>query len=155
MSQGFWIDQLSDEYNVVYSNVSANLGNQLCIANLEVWKIDNPLLRNKFDHQNGNTLQVQSWLNVKDIFRGTEQDILSSIHGGFAFPVGTKGMKFVTNYFDGIDEGSNVDIDKVYGFIMCVLAVGRSYVVNSSSPMDKIPDNYDSMYLTDNNTLNG
>ena len=152
MSKGYWIDKFSDEYNIVFSNVSANLSGNLHIANLQIWKIDNPLLRNNFDHQNASTLQVQSWMNTKDIFRGSEQDILSAIHGGFAFPAGTKGMKFGTNHLDGLDTGSKADPDKVHGFIMCVLAIGRSFVVGAADQNIDIPENFDSLYISDNNS---
>ena len=84
--KGYWIEQFSDEYNVMQSNITKCLSKKLYINSLSVWKIDNPLLRTKFEANNDGP-QIQSWLNTKDVFQGTETDIiLSQIHGGFAFP---------------------------------------------------------------------
>jgi len=155
-SQGHWLSQFSNEFNVVYSSIAPLLGSRRFIGNLEVWKIENPVSHAKFKHRHAASLQVNSWLNAKDLFAGTEKEILSSIHGGFAFPVGTKGMKFSTGKLNGIElrssGGKTPDGNLEHSFIMCVLAVGRSSVVNASDKVEEIPlpSGYDSFYIVDN-----
>ena len=169
VSHGYWIDDFSDEYNIIYSNIVAYLENQLYIKRLSVWKIDNPLLRAQFEQVNGTEVVIQSWLNSNDVFQGTEDEILRSVHGGFAFPEG--GMVFSAGILDGIDsprkqKNFNPDFnpEKQYGFIMCDVAVGKSYVItneDSVSPATafskhhgNIPKNYDSLYLINENSQN-
>ena len=147
---GSWLEKFSNEYNVVYSNIASCLTNaKVIVSNAQVWKIDNPSLKRKFDTAHGNSVLVESWLNARDIFLGTEDEILSSIHGGFAFPSGTGGMQFSTGHLVGIDAvmASNGDIDKTFGFIMCTMAIGRSYVVDNNTSIMEIPEGYDSVHF--------
>ena len=149
-TSGYWLEKFSNEYNIVYSNILSCLTNsKVFVSNLQVWKIDNPNLKSKFVTTYGSSVQVESWLNARDIFLGTEDEILSSIHGGFAFPTGTGGMQFSTGNLAGIDAmmASNADTDKVFGFILCTMAIGRSYVVDSNTSIMEIPNGYDSVHF--------
>lgn len=173
-SQGHWIPQFSSEFNIVFSNITSLLGSRRFIKNLEVWKIENPVAHAKFLHHYSSALQVDSWLNTKEFFAGTEKEILSSIHGGFAFPEGTKGMQFATGKLSGIEvlpavntasssskskksqtaaTVSTVDEMQEHCFVMCVIAVGRASVVTSSENVEEmnIPNGYDSLYITTDN----
>jgi hypothetical protein len=152
---GHWLPQFSSEFNVVHCNIASMLGSRRFIASLEVWKIENPAAHAKFKQQHAHSLQVNSWLNAKDLFAGSENDILSSIHGGFVFPPGTKGMQFSTGKLNGIDlasaGGKTPMGGQEHGMILCVLAVGRSSVVSSTDKVEEmtLPSGYDSFYITD------
>ncbi len=150
MSEGRWLDKFSDEFNIAHNNVATILGTKKFISDLEIWKVDNPLLHAKFDQHYSSSLKVDCWLNTEDIFDGTEEEVLSSIHGGFAFPIETVGMTFTTGKLNGVDGKTKVDPEKVTGFVMCILAVGKSFVTTSTDQRSTIvPKNYDSLYYSD------
>lgn len=154
--KGYWIEQFSDEYNVIQCSIAKCVPNKLYINSLAVWKIDNPLLRTKFE-ANSEGSQIQSWLNTKDVFHGTNTDIiLSQIHGGFAFPSG--GMKFSADFIDGIAieydvNGNIISLDETqnYGLILCDVSIGHPYVLDGENIEEKvsgdIPEGYDSFVV--------
>ena len=139
---GFWLVEGSEEYEDVKHMLGGCMMGKGEVGRLEIWKIENLDLLQRFDRKTSRLLKLAAWTNIKSL--GNENDLQGICHRGFSFKKPAGGMEFAVgnldlNYMSGSDEHTVIYSD---------VAVGRSFVFDALDPAKTdIPAGYDSFYI--------
>eukprot|EP00753_Platysulcus_tardus_P020567 PLAT8228.1.p1 GENE.PLAT8228.1~~PLAT8228.1.p1 ORF type:complete len:1035 (+),score=520.69 PLAT8228.1:50-3154(+) len=132
------------------------------VRDLNVWAVANPHLTMQHEKRSAGLLSLDTWVDVGGL--GDYNSLSEVIQRGFHFPPTGEGMVFETgNLRPDPDSGTPVPGsgeklggaaavmgsggERTYLFLLCKIAVGRSYVLDDPEAKRVLPPGYDSLYL--------
>lgn len=136
-SNGHWLNENSEEFQGLKSYLQLCLKSQ-ALATLEIWKIENEQMLSKFEKKYAKMTKMQCWFDINKYCKSDNavQDMCSKGFFGFPFP----GFQFFNGVIEDNFEGNGL-------FVLCDVAIGRSYVVDHDPSRHPVPEGYDSFYL--------
>lgn len=143
---GYWLQLRSEEYEAVRFALTAACQNIGVVGKLEIWKIDNPDLIQKYEQASTDMLKINSFLSIDSLPAGNSiksicskgYNMGSSPNAGALFTTGTVLLSNKSAAFTGELQ-----------FLMFEVAVGRSFAFDGSLAAAFIPPGYDSLYIPD------
>ena len=107
-----------------------------------MWKIDNPELIVGFEKRARSLLTLTTFVDSASL--DARNSLFEVCRRGFLFPTNGNGMVFT----HGNVEGAVPDNGTVKTYILCKVAVGKSYILDDPKGPRNIPPGYDSLYLS-------
>lgn len=111
-------------------------------ANTNVWKIDNPELIVGFEKRARSMLTLSAFVDSSSL--DARNSLFEVCRRGFLFPTTGNGIVFT----HGNVEGDVPDDGTVKDYILCKIAVGKSYILDDPKGSRVIPPGYDSLYVS-------
>ncbi|KAL0213656.1 hypothetical protein P9112_005840 [Eukaryota sp. TZLM1-RC] len=129
------VSRTSDEFTNVQYRLSSGLRSFTASIN-KVFNVTNPQLTSRFEKFSEGKLVLDTWVDTS-LLEG-ENSINDILHQGFSLP--QPGMRFTTGGILLPNSSGN----RRYEFLLCKLAVGRSFVAQDKS-IRPVPAGYDSL----------
>jgi hypothetical protein len=107
---------------------------------INIWQVSNPALTAQFDRRSNSQLSVDCWVDITALDDSNAiQDVCKR---GFAMPVGGEGLAFTTGTIK-----FDADAPEQRQFLLCSVAIGRSFVIDDLAAKRELPAGFDSLYL--------
>ena len=136
--------------------------NQHPLAMRTAWRCDNPTLAVAFDRQARGRLVLDCWVDVGAL--GPENALARLAERGFTLP--KEGMRFSAGRIMPAERWRDRELgafrfntrthaDRTHTYLLCHVAVGRSYVTKEGDAPTGIPPGFDSLLLEDLRAMAG
>ena len=105
-----------------------------------IWDMRNPEVVSKYEQHSSGLLELDSWVATQDL--GPDNCMKDVYSCGFTSPTKPSQTIKVTT--------GNLKMDGTKGhgqYVLCKIAVGRSYAVDKGSDTNHLPSGYNSFYI--------
>ncbi|RYG43881.1 hypothetical protein EON67_12385, partial [archaeon] len=110
------------------------------VKDVAVWSVNNPHLSVQYERRAAGSLAVDVWIDINKLDElNAVQDVCKR---GFHMPDNGSGMEVVTGNIRFDMEGP-----EVHHYLLCTVAVGRSFVLDDPSARRELAPGYDSLYM--------
>lgn len=110
------------------------------VKELAIWAISNPQLNVEFERRSASLLRLDSWVDINGLDDNNAiQDVCQR-----GFRTGDSGQTFNVGSVQFAEDGQIQ-----HQYLLCSLAVGKSFVLDGPEADRKLPAGYDSLYVHD------